>query len=108
MNKIGKLITNSAYFSKFKFSKNSFGNYFFCKSYLGPNYDKAFIFENEKVKSMMIGTHTSDVKHDKLVELLKENNWKIMYNYRRNTLTNTDFGDVHFNDGFLYLKNQKF
>jgi len=46
-------------------SKSSYANYFFCKSYLGPNYDKAFIFENEKVKSIAIVNENNKLKIDK-------------------------------------------
>ena len=46
-------------------SKSSFANYFFCKSYLGPNYDKAFIFENEKVRSIAIVNENNKLKIDK-------------------------------------------
>jgi len=63
---------------------------------------------SRSVKTMMIGTHQSDTKHDQLVQQLHDAGWKEKMNFPRKTVSNTGFGDVQFDDGFLYFTNANF
>ena len=60
---------------------------------------------SQRVKSMMIGTHISDEKHDQLLSLLMEANWTPELALKRNRSHQLEWGEIHINDGFLWLKN---
>lgn len=59
------------------------------------------------VKSIMIGTHHANEKHDKLAEFFRENGWIEVLNFERNALNPTPYGDIKFDDGFLLFSNPK-
>jgi hypothetical protein len=62
----------------------------------------------EQVKSIMIGTHFSDTKHDALVEAFTSEGWKDAIVLARNTNHATPWGDITTNDGFLLFDNPRF
>lgn len=57
------------------------------------------------VKSIMIGTHISDSLHAELAALFEGAGWRTLYNFKRNSTTVTEYGEVTFEDGFIYFKN---
>lgn len=60
---------------------------------------------NRGVKSIMVGTHLANEKHDWLVDVFRTAGWTEVMNYPRNTLSVTEFGEVQFGDGFLLFDN---
>ena len=60
------------------------------------------------VKSIMIGTHTSETMHDGLVEQFRSAGWIEVMNYARNRTSMTPYGEVSFDDGFLLFDNPEF
>lgn len=57
------------------------------------------------VKSIMIGTHISLEHHRQMDNLFQREGWRQMFNFDRNALYQTSFGDVQFGDGFLLFEN---
>lgn len=60
------------------------------------------------VKSIMIGTHMANEKHDGLARLFRESGWVEVMNYERNALSSTPYGEIRFGDGFLLYSNSEF
>jgi len=58
-----------------------------------------------QVRSLMIGTHTSDAHHDGLVATLKAAGWREVMNYTRNRTHDTPWGEIKIGDGFLLFNN---
>lgn len=59
----------------------------------------------QHVKSLMVGTHLANEKHDELARFFQESGWSEVMNFDRNTLCTTPYGDIQFGDGFLLLSN---
>lgn len=59
----------------------------------------------ERVKSMMIGTHTSLEKHHEMSDLFLNNGWRETMNYPRGALCDTPYGQVQFGDGLIAVEN---
>ena len=57
------------------------------------------------VKHFMVGTHISNDKHHEFEELFKSHGWEVEMSYPRMALSKTEYGDVHFGDGFLFFRN---
>jgi FkbM family methyltransferase len=57
------------------------------------------------VKSIMIGTHQANEKHDNLAKLFRDNGWEEVLNFERNGLNATPYGEIQFGDGFLLFSN---
>ncbi|MEN0653293.1 MULTISPECIES: FkbM family methyltransferase [Hyphobacterium] len=62
----------------------------------------------KRVKSMMIGTHTSLEKHHEMSELFRRNGWRETMNYPRGELCVTPYGNVQFGDGLVAVENPDF
>jgi hypothetical protein len=62
----------------------------------------------KSVKSIMIGTHTSEALHDGLAESFRNAGWIEVMNYPRSQVSTTPYGDVRFDDGFLLFDNPAF
>jgi FkbM family methyltransferase len=58
-----------------------------------------------RVKAVMIGTHISGERHEGLARGFIERGWIEVMNFGRNTACHTEFGDVTFDDGFLFFRN---
>ena len=59
-----------------------------------------------KVKAMMVGTHSSQAKHVELISLFSQSGWEPIMIYPRNEEVVTDWGPVKFGDGFQFWKNK--
>ncbi len=57
------------------------------------------------VRAMMVGTHLSDERHDRLAAQLAADGWVQQLNFPRNRTSHTPVGDIAFGDGFLYFRN---
>ncbi len=62
----------------------------------------------ERVKSIMIGTHTSLEKHHEMTELFRAGGWRERMNYPRGELCETPYGAVQFGDGLVAVENPDF
>ncbi len=60
-----------------------------------------------QVRSLMVGTHTSDAHHDGLVATLKDAGWREIMNYARNRTHATPWGEIKVGDGFLLFDNPR-
>jgi len=69
-----------------------------------PNMD----LMKKHVKYFMVGTHLANSKHDEFEALFKSRGWKVEMSFPRMQLSATEYGDVQFGDGFLFLKNLDF
>lgn len=63
---------------------------------------------DDKVKSIMIGTHVSSAHHTQLAELFRAAGWRERMNYMRGSTSETEFGTVQFGDGLIAFTNPKF
>lgn len=59
----------------------------------------------DSVKNIMIGTHQANEKHDNLAKTFRDNGWIEVFNFERNGLNKTPYGDIQFGDGFLLFTN---
>ncbi|WP_415918891.1 FkbM family methyltransferase [Tateyamaria sp. SN6-1] len=59
----------------------------------------------EHVKSIMVGTHIDMQKHDDLAALFRDAGWVEAMNFERNSLNQTPYGQIKFDDGFLLFTN---
>lgn len=74
----------------------------------GAEYDvipPAMDILKRRVKSVMVGTHISDAKHDSLAERFRQAGWTQTMALPRNTANATPWGEVTTNDGFLWFEN---
>lgn len=60
------------------------------------------------VRSLMVGTHTSDEHHDGLVATLRAAGWREVMNLARNRTHATPWGEIKIGDGFLLFDNPNF
>lgn len=57
------------------------------------------------VKYFMVGTHMANEKHDAFRELFTSSGWELEMEFPRMELSQTEYGDVQFGDGFLFFRN---
>lgn len=62
---------------------------------------------NGQVRSLMVGTHTSDAWHDDLVRQLRSAGWHEVLNLPRSRTSQTPWGDIALGDGFLLFDNPR-
>ena len=62
----------------------------------------------QRVKSIMIGTHTSLEKHHEMADLFRQAGWRETMNYPRGQLCETPYGEVQFGDGLVAVNNPDF
>jgi FkbM family methyltransferase len=60
------------------------------------------------VKSIMVGTHLSDARHEGLAEAFCQAGWTEVLRLPRNQVNQTPWGEIPTNDGFLLFDNPKF
>jgi FkbM family methyltransferase len=61
---------------------------------------------NDKVKRLHIGTHSSEIENN-LRELMSVNGWHCLRDFNRNSLNDTPFGEIRFEDGIQTWVNQR-
>lgn len=74
----------------------------------GAEYDTlppAMTLISRQVRAIMVGTHSKDDLHDGLAALLEEHGWQMRLNLGRNRTTETPWGEIATNDGFLWFEN---
>lgn len=74
----------------------------------GAEYDTlppALSYLSKNVRSIMVGTHQSDAKHDNLVDMFLGEGWTEIMNYGRNRSNQTPWGQISTNDGFVLFDN---
>lgn len=62
---------------------------------------------NSQVRSLMVGTHTSDSHHDTLVTTLLAAGWVEIQNLARDRTHETPWGPIKIGDGFLLFDNPR-
>jgi len=63
---------------------------------------------NERVKAVLVGTHTSSEHHHSMVELFRKAGWRIRMNYERGQLCETPYGSIQLGDGVVVAENPRF
>jgi FkbM family methyltransferase len=61
----------------------------------------------KQVRSVMVGTHTSDAMHEGLVAKFKASGWMEIINLPRNRAHETPWGEIKVGDGFLLFDNPR-
>lgn len=77
----------------------------------GSEYDvipAAMSLLRDMVKTVMVGTHISLDKHNWIARHFRNHGWREIYNFERNGVCDTEFGQVKFGDGFILFENPGF
>lgn len=62
---------------------------------------------SQRVKQMLIATHKSNALHENIRHIMRNNGWIPRYNFDRNSEWITEWGNIHFYDGFQYWINPR-
>lgn len=60
---------------------------------------------SQRVRHILIATHRSNTLHENVRHIMKENGWIPRYNFDRDSKWDTEWGNIHFYDGFQYWIN---
>ena len=59
------------------------------------------------VRAIMIGTHEGDDSHEELAALFRQNGWQEQLNLGPSRTTETPWGEIRTDDGFLWFENAR-